>query len=175
MGFRNVACEPRLWCPGHGPTRPCRDCYRVVMSALHPRGSRGLFAIVVPTPAILLLSLLAGAACRKAAAPGAESSAASTPAPQKPAHAGALPLECDRYRRALEDCMASPHYPRDFLEAQRSALEQMMVSMRTDDVPAAERPAARAAAVRNCVDSLDTLQESAKQTCPEILEKLARP
>lgn len=71
--------------------------------------------------------------------------------------------------------MASPHFPRNLLENQRLALEQMMLSLRTDEIPEAQRPAARAAAAQNCRDSLSTLQDASKETCPEIFQRPAQP
>ncbi len=124
---------------------------------------------MIPAICCLLVILAGDAACgKKAVVPQQARVEAPIYGAASDVHAGAvLPAACDEYRRQLLRCMENDHFPKSAKEAQRSALEQMLSlakeeSRRTDD------PGAAKAVAENCRDSLSTLAESSKESCPGV-------
>ncbi|MBC8133408.1 MAG: hypothetical protein H7X95_10550 [Deltaproteobacteria bacterium] len=126
----------------------------------------------------LMLAPVLGGACGKgtgrAPSGGLHPSppeSAPTPVPaQVQVHGGAdLPFVCNDYRRKLLRCMESSHFPETAKKGQRLALDQMLAIVRHEQRRRDEPGAAAAAAIENCRDSLSTLEESSKITCPGAL------
>ena len=79
-----------------------------------------------------------------------------------------LPPVCEEYRRKLLRCVESGHFPQAAKAGQRLALEQMLAIVRQEQGHGDGATADVEAASQNCRDSLSTLSESAKITCPEV-------
>ncbi|MES1207316.1 MAG: hypothetical protein ABUS79_15370 [Pseudomonadota bacterium] len=122
------------------------------------------------------LALLPTGGCRGKAAPtppspsvtaaGVPPPAAPPPSPtvdlDDPHLAARLPEPCEAYRRKLLLCMENDHFPKDAKESQRLALAQMLA------IVVQERREGAAAAEANCRDSIETMKESGKTSCPGV-------
>ena len=84
------------------------------------------------------------------------------------AHNPNLPNECKVYAEQMKRCMASPQFPPELLEPERLAVEQMMESSTVDGALDAGRSDAWRAVAENCQDSINTMHESGKLTCPGV-------
>jgi hypothetical protein len=122
-----------------------------------------------PAMCWLLVTLVIVGACARKTGPTSARAETQGPGAAVDVHAGAdLPPVCDEYRRKLLKCMDSDHFPKWAKEGQRSALEQMLSIVRQEQSRKDDPEAAKAAA-DNCRDSLATLVESGKESCPGVL------
>lgn len=125
---------------------------------------------VLPLLWCLLALAVIGPACGKRT--GAPASGGGAAPPATPAGAagspgtGELPEVCEDYRRKLMTCMESSRFPKASRDGQRLALEQMLTVVREEQRRRNEPGNALGAAIDNCRDSLSTLEQSAKITCP---------
>ena len=123
----------------------------------------------LPTICWLLLTVVCAVACNKKNSPATARSDIPGSATAVDPHAAVdLPAACDEYRRNLLRCMESDRFPKWAKEGQRSALEQML-SMARQEQSRKDDPKAAAAVATNCRDSLATLLESGKESCPGVL------
>lgn len=119
----------------------------------------------------MVISLLACAlACRPKSPPTAPASFNAA----RFAHDPNIPTECKVYALAMKRCMESPGFPPELREPERTAVEQMMEGSTLPPATDADPPdpAARMEAYRaiaqNCRDSMNTMQDSGKVTCPGV-------
>lgn len=125
-----------------------------------------------PIALVAVFALFLGDACgrTRSATPAASTENAGPPPPPiTDPHAWAdLPPICAEYRRKLLRCTESDHYPQQAKDGQKLALQQMMVIVREEQRRGDPHGAALRAAEDNCRDSLSTMSESGKETCPGV-------
>lgn len=116
---------------------------------------------------VLVAVLVAAAGCGKRKTGGSAGATESGAPGQIGNLATALPGPCEQYRHKLLRCMESSHFPPSIKDGQRLALQQMLAVVTEEQRRGDPTGAGLAAATENCRDSLSTLEESAKVTCPE--------
>jgi hypothetical protein len=115
--------------------------------------------------AAVLVALAGPVGCKGKTTPAAS----FTPLDTTPfAHNADLPTECKVYAERMKRCMASPQFPPEILEPEKLAVEQMMQSSTVDPSPDADRSDSWRAVAQNCQDSINTMHDSGKLTCPGV-------
>lgn len=79
-----------------------------------------------------------------------------------------VPVECRAYADKVLRCMKDPHYPKELLEAQASALKQMMEILGLKGVAPADRRETFRNASQQCGAALDALRDSGQSSCPDV-------
>jgi hypothetical protein len=115
-----------------------------------------------------LVALACASGCKGKTAPAAAFAPLDT---TNIAHNPNLPIECKIYAEGMKRCMASPQFPPELLGPEKLAVEQMMESSTVDATADASRSDAWRAVAQNCQDSINTMQESGKLTCPGVFTR----